>query len=63
MPRRRAISHGQAERSACICLNLILACVVYWQAWEISWVLSQCNPVANGIDFSLLEHVNPSRAG
>jgi hypothetical protein len=28
MPRRRAISHGQAERSACICLNLILACVV-----------------------------------
>jgi hypothetical protein len=35
---------GRALRSACSCLNLILACIVYWQAWEISWVLSQCAP-------------------
>ena len=40
-------------RSACSCLNLILACIVYWQAWEISWVFSQCDAVANGIDLSL----------
>ena len=46
-------------RSACSCLNLILACIVYWQASEISRVLSQCDPVANGIDLSLLEHVSP----
>jgi len=46
-------------RSACSCLNLILACIVYWQAWEISWVLNECDPVANGIDLSLLERVNP----
>jgi len=50
---------GRALRSACSCLNLILACILYWQAWEISWVLSQCDPVANGIDLSLLERVSP----
>jgi Tn3 transposase DDE domain len=33
--------------------------IVYWQASEISRVLSQCDPVANGIDLSLLEHVSP----
>ena len=52
MPRRRVISHGQADalRLACSCLNLILACIVYWQAREISRVLSQCDPIANGVD-------------
>ena len=49
---------GRALRSACSCLNLILACIVYWQAREISWVLSQRNPVANGIDLSLLKSVS-----
>jgi hypothetical protein len=50
---------GRALRSACSCLNLILACIVYWQRREISRVLSQCDPLANGIDLSLLEHVSP----
>jgi hypothetical protein len=43
----------------CSCLTLILACIVYWQAREISRVLSQCDPLGNGIDLSLLEHVSP----
>ena len=47
------------EMNTCSCLNLILACIVYWQASEISRVLNQCDPVANGIDLSLLEHVSP----
>jgi hypothetical protein len=38
---------------------LILACIVYWQACEISWVLSECDPVADRIDLSVLEHVSP----
>jgi hypothetical protein len=38
---------------------LILACIVYWQAPEISRVLSQCDPVAIGVDTSLLEHISP----
>jgi Tn3 transposase DDE domain len=33
--------------------------IVYWQAREISRVLSQCDPVANAVDTSLLEHVSP----
>jgi hypothetical protein len=47
------------QMSTCSCLNLILACIVYWQACEISRVLSECDPIANGIDLSLLEHVSP----
>jgi TnpA family transposase len=47
------------QMNTCSCLNLILACIVYWQAREISRVLSQCDPVANGVDTSLLEHVSP----
>ena len=35
------------QMNTCSCLNLTLACIVYWQAREISWVLSQRNPVAN----------------
>jgi hypothetical protein len=36
--------------NTCSCLNLVLACIVYWQAREISRVLSQCDPFANGVD-------------
>ena len=45
--------------NTCSCLNLILACIVYWQAREIARVLSQCDPLANGVDTSLLQHVSP----
>ena len=40
------------QMNTCSCLNLILACIVYWQAREISRVLSQCDPLANGVDTS-----------
>jgi hypothetical protein len=45
--------------NSCSRLNLILACIVYWQACEISRVLSECDPLANRIDLCLLEHVSP----
>jgi Tn3 transposase DDE domain len=51
------------QMNTCSCLNLILACIVYWQAREISRVLSQCDPVANAVDTSLLEHVSPIEWG
>jgi hypothetical protein len=41
------------------CLNLILACIVYRQASEISRLLSQCDPVANGIDFNTVFPKSP----
>jgi hypothetical protein len=50
------------QMNTCSRLNLILACIVYWQR-EISQVLSQCDPFANRADLNPLEHVNPSRAG
>jgi Tn3 transposase DDE domain-containing protein len=43
----------------CGCLTLILACIIYWQAKEIGRVVSKCNPEAEGIDISLLEHISP----
>ena len=45
--------------NTCSCLTLILACIVYWQAREISWVISQCDPAKDGLELSLLEHVSP----
>jgi hypothetical protein len=45
--------------NTCSCLNLILACIVYWQASEISRVPQ---PVRSGRQwnrYSLLEHVSP----
>jgi len=43
------------QMNTCNRLNLILACIVYCQTLEISRVHSQCDPVANGADLSLLE--------
>jgi TnpA family transposase len=47
------------QMNTCSCLTLILACIVYWQAREISWAISQSDPAKDGLDLSLLEHVSP----
>ncbi len=36
------------QMNTCSCLNLILACIIYRQACEISRVLSECDPGRNG---------------
>ena len=56
LKERRDVFYGRRGRinarelweqmNTCSCLNLILACIVYWQACEISRVLSECDPVA-----------------
>ena len=46
-------------RSPRSCLTLLLACVVYWQAKEISRVLRMGIPEGEEINISLLEHVSP----
>ena len=43
----------------CSCLTLILACIIYWQSKEIQRCISECEPQAEGIDVSLLEHISP----
>lgn len=47
------------QMNSCSSLTLILACVIYWQAKEISRVVRCCNPENEKIDVSLLEHVSP----
>jgi len=47
------------QMNSCSCLTLILACVIYWQAKEISRVVRWCKPEDDKIDVTLLEHVSP----
>ena len=49
------------QMNSCSCLTLILACVIYWQAKEISRVVGWCQPQESEakIDVTLLEHVSP----
>jgi TnpA family transposase len=41
------------------CLNLILACIVYWQSKEISRVMNEYNYIEAGFDPSLTAHISP----
>jgi TnpA family transposase len=47
------------QMNGCSCLTLIVACIVYWQAHEISRVITEGDPEAASVDVSLLEHVSP----
>jgi TnpA family transposase len=47
------------QMNSCSCLTLILACVIYWQAKEISRVVRWCQPADEKLDVALLEHVSP----
>ena len=47
------------QMNSCSCLTLILACIIYWQAKEISAVVSRCDPERNDVDVSFLKHVSP----
>ena len=47
------------QMNSCSCLTLILACVIYWQAKEISRVVRWCKPADGDIDVALLGHVSP----
>jgi TnpA family transposase len=41
------------------CLNLIMACIVYWQAKEITRVLDKYNYIKEGFDPKLIGHISP----
>jgi TnpA family transposase len=47
------------QMNSCSCITLILACVIYWQAKEISRVVRWCKPENDAVDVALLEHVSP----
>jgi TnpA family transposase len=48
------------QMNSCSCLTLILACVIYWQAKEISRVVRWCKPEDDKIDVALLGTSAPS---
>ena len=59
---KRGVSQArdlQQQMSTASCLNLILACIVYWQAREIARILAEDNPESEGIDTSMLSHISP----
>ena len=47
------------QMNSCSCLTLIVACIIYWQAKDISRVIRTADPDRHGIDLSLLRHVSP----
>jgi TnpA family transposase len=47
------------QMNSCSCLMLILACVIYWQAKEISRIVRCREPEDQAIDIGMLEHVSP----
>jgi TnpA family transposase len=47
------------QMNSCSCLMLILACVIYWQAKEISRIVRGRGPEDEPVDIGLLEHVSP----
>src|SRR6476646_11103536 len=51
------------QMNTCSCLNLILACIVYWQASEISRVPQPVRSGRKWNRYSLLEHVSPIEWG
>ena len=36
-----------------------MACIIYWQAKEINWIVEDCDPIGNNIDLALVEHISP----
>ncbi|GAB4557352.1 MAG: hypothetical protein Tsb0020_01410 [Haliangiales bacterium] len=46
------------QMNSCSCLTLIVACIIYWQAREMSRAIRQADTEAEGLDLSL-QHVSP----
>jgi TnpA family transposase len=49
----------EGQRHTSSCLTLIMACIIYWQAKEISRIIQESDWGENGVDFNLLEHLSP----
>jgi hypothetical protein len=49
----------QQQMSRASCLVLILVALIYWQILQIDGVLQHWDPAEEGIDPSLLTHINP----
>ena len=51
------------QMNSCSCLTLILACIIYWQAKQITQTVPSGAVAEEGIDATLLQHVSPIEWG
>ena len=49
----------KSQNLVCSCLTLIMACIVYWQAKELTRVMKEHNPEEAGFNLELLAHISP----
>ena len=47
------------QMNSCSCLTLILACIIYWQAKQITQTVRSGAVAEESIDATLLQHVSP----
>ena len=45
--------------NSCSCLTLILACIIYWQAKQITPTMLSGDLAQEGIDATLIQHISP----
>ncbi len=47
------------QMNSCSCLTLILACIIYWQAKQITPTMLSGDLAQEGIDATLIQHISP----
>lgn len=56
---RISASDLQAQRNTCSCLTLIIACIIYWQAKEITHIIEAFGHELNERTLAMLAHISP----
>lgn len=56
---RISVSDLQAQRNTCSCLTLIIACIIYWQAKEITQIIDTYEHELDEQCLAMLSHVSP----
>lgn len=56
---RISASDLQAQRNTCSCLTLIIACIIYWQAKEITQIIANHGQELDEKCLAMLPHVSP----
>jgi hypothetical protein len=49
----------QAQRNTCSCLALIIACIIYWQAKEITQIIAAYGHEFDEECLAMLPHISP----
>lgn len=49
----------QAQRTTCSCLTLMIACIIYWQAKEITNIIKTHGHESDEKDLAMLPHISP----